>query len=304
MQLLTKGFQPKEGKKAINSGFDKETIIVGKSIDLKRDEECSVPISKYNLNYVYEPKDLRDRKFSAVFKVDDIDLPSSVDLSPNWGEVYDQGELGSCVSNSVSGCIRYVRKMAKAKPFVPSRLYIYYYGRVIEESPPHEDTGLYIRDGYKSVSKYSVCSENNWGYDTSKFHLEPNENSRKAAKQHKKFEFLSVAHTERELKKCLAAGYPISFGFTVFSSFMAGQVAQTGIVPVPNYANEQQNGGHCVTLVGYNDDQGDDDRKKKCFKIINSWGNRWGDNGCCYMPYEMVLNSEFVSDFWTAKRLE
>ncbi len=35
-------------------------------------------------------------------------------------------------------------------------------------------------------------------------------------------------------------------------------------------------GGHCVAVVGCNKDT-------KLFRIVNSWGNGWGDNGECYI---------------------
>ncbi|MET0049533.1 MAG: C1 family peptidase, partial [Candidatus Thiodiazotropha sp.] len=41
-------------------------------------------------------------------------------------------------------------------------------------------------------------------------------------------------------------------------------------------------GGHAVTLVGY-----DYNKFGGAFKIINSWGTEWGDNGYFWMPYNM-----------------
>jgi C1A family cysteine protease len=57
-------------------------------------------------------------------------------------------------------------------------------------------------------------------------------------------------------------------------------------IPVYNYSlklwekntNDTLLGGHCVTVVGFNDISG-------CFIIRNSWGTNWGDNGYTYFPY-------------------
>jgi len=293
MQLIVQqGLKPAEGRQAINSAWTGETIL-SKSIDTERDERSGVKLSKYNLNYVFEPKDKRDKKFSAHFRVP-VALPSNVDLSSNWGIIYDQGDLGSCVANSVSYGIRFVRQVEKKSPFTPSRLYIYYYGRVIEGSPADEDTGLYIRDGYKSVATYSVCSENNWPYKVEKFAIEPSKAAQDAAKQHKTFNYLRVNQNENEIKACLASGYPISLGITVFESFMSDQVARTGIVPMPNVHSEQQVGGHAVTIVGYDD-------STKRFKLVNSWSDSWGDKGFFYMNYDFILDPEWCDDFWTPR---
>lgn len=294
MQLLIqRGF--KSDGKVQNAARAGDVPVLAKSIDSERDDECGVELSKYNLNYVFQPKDARDKLLKHVAPPRaEADLPSKVDNSTDWGSILDQGDLGSCVSNTVAYSIRYVRKKENLSVYDPSRLYIYYYGRVIEGSPAKEDTGLYIRDGYKSVAQYSVCSERNWPYIVGKFHVEPSKYAQNAAKQHKTFTYLAVGQTLSEIKTCLYEGYPVSFGMVVFSSFMTSSVARTGKVPMPDFATEQQLGGHAITIVGYDD-------STRCFKIVNSWGDSWGDKGFCYIPYDYILNADYVSDFWTAR---
>jgi C1A family cysteine protease len=274
----------------------RDVPLLAKSIDSERDENCGVPLSKFNLNYVFQPRDHRDHTLKSVAPVRlEVELPEKVDLAADgWGAILDQGDLGSCVSNSVAYCIRYVRIKDKMTVYDPSRLYIYYYGRVVEGSPAYEDTGLFIRNGYKSVAKYSVCSEQNWPYVIPRFQREPSKYAQDAAKQHRTFRYLAVDQSLPELQSCLADGYPISFGMTVFASFMSASVAIDGKVPMPDVNKEQQLGGHCMTIVGY-------DNSTKCFKIVNSWGDAWGNNGFCYIPYDYILNNDFVSDFCTPR---
>lgn len=296
MQLLIqRGLKATEGQ-VINFQRAGDSPVISKVIDTERDDQVGISISKYNLNYVFQPKDPRDKLFKNVFPVKDVaQLPAKVDLAQDgWGTILDQGELGSCVSNSVAYCIRYVRQKEKLSVFDPSRLYIYYYGRLVEGDPIREDTGLYIRTGFQSVQKYSVCSERNWPYIIAKFVEEPNKYAQNAAKQHKTFQYLAVGQTLPELKSCLADGYPVSFGMTVFESFMSTYVATTGKVPVPKFDAEQQVGGHALTIIGYDD-------SINCFKIVNSWSDSWGEKGFCYIPYDYILNSTYVNDFWTPR---
>ena len=56
--------------------------------------------------------------------------------------------------------------------------------------------------------------------------------------------------------------------------------------------NEEVLGGHAIMAVGY-------DIQKKVFIIQNSWGDKWGDNGYFYMPFDFITNKEWCSDFWT-----
>jgi hypothetical protein len=40
-------------------------------------------------------------------------------------------------------------------------------------------------------------------------------------------------------------------------------------------------GGHCVALVGYDDN-------RQAFRIMNSWGTGWGDNGFLWVAYSAI----------------
>ena len=64
------------------------------------------------------------------------------------------------------------------------------------------------------------------------------------------------------------------------------------MIPLPDFANEIQQGGHAMLIVGYDDDL-------ECWCIANSWGENWGLNGFGFLPYDYMKFSG--SDFWTAK---
>lgn len=271
-------------------------VIVCRSIDKERDEAIGKDISKYNLNYVFEPVDVRDKLFQSTLKdiVDPSALPRKVDMKVGWGSIFDQGDLGSCVSNTVAGCIRFVRKRDGLSVYDPSRLYNYYYGRLLEDFPVTEDTGMYIRSGYKAVAHHSICSERNWPYIVRRFSTEPTSYAKSAASQHKRFQYMAIPHDLTLIKKCLADGYPVSFGFAIYTSFMTATVARTGIVPTPDTSRERILGGHAMTIVGYDDDT-------QRFIVANSWGSDWGDEGFCYFPYDFMMNNDLTGDFWTAR---
>lgn len=274
-----------------------DPMIVINHIDHERDKECGVPLSRVNLNYMFQAPDHRDLLFKDFLKapIDPKTLPAKVDLRSEWGTPFDQGQIGSCVANSVAGCIRMTRKVEKLSNYDPSRLYIYYYGRKDDNFPTDQDSGMYIRSGYKGVNQDSVCSENNWPYIESRFSVEPNKVAKSAASQHKIFKYLSVTQDILSIKQCLADGYPISFGITVYQSFMSADVARTGMIPMPNTTKDTVVGGHAISIVGYDDTQ-------KVFIIANSWGSSWGDKGFCYFPYAYVTDTTLSDDFWTPRK--
>jgi C1A family cysteine protease len=241
--------------------------------------------------------DARDHLYAAPSAVMSA-LPPKVDLRSQFpAPPYDQGDLGSCTGNSIAGAIQFERKKQKLTPdFIPSRLFIYYNERVIENTV-NQDAGAQIRDGIKSVAQQGVCTEKTWPYDLAKFATKPSAAAYTEAKKYKVTSYRRLTQNVTQLKGCLASGYPFVFGFTVYDSFESAKVRQTGIVPMPNLAKEQVQGGHAVCCCGYDDSQ-------QRFIVRNSWGPGWGQKGYFTMPYAYLTDNNLSEDFWTIRLLE
>ncbi|WP_104090027.1 C1 family peptidase [Arthrobacter sp. GMC3] len=251
-------------------------------------------MARTNSRYGWVPDlpDQRDFHFAAPMSVQ-ASLPPAVDLTSSCPPVYDQGQLGSCTGNGVAGVIQFdALKEGLADTSTPSRLFIYYNERVIEGTVA-SDAGAQIRDGIKTVATTGVCDETLWPYDITKFADKPTPACYTAAKKQQAITYSRVGQTLAQMKGCLASGYPVVFGFTVYASFESTQVASTGVVPMPA-AGESVLGGHCVVAVGYDD-------ASQRFTIRNSWGTSWGMAGYATMPYPYLLSSSLASDFWTVR---
>jgi len=153
-----------------------------------------------------------------------------------------------------------------------------------------------IRDGMKTVSKDGTCPEKNWPYDIKKFTVKPTAACYKKALDHQVLSYHRVPRVLDQIKGCLADGYPMVLGFTVYESFESSAVAKTGILNMPG-PGEQVMGGHAVLAVGYDDKQGR-------FIIRNSWSAQWGMQGYFTMPYDYLLNENLSDDFWTVRLIE
>src|SRR5262249_12061863 len=111
-------------------------------------------------------------------------LPPVIDLTPLCPPIYDQGNLGSCTAQAIAGALQFDQmKQTQADVFTPSRLFIYYNERVIENTVD-EDAGAMIRDGIKSVAKQGAPHETLWPYLVSKFRTKPGAASYKDAALH------------------------------------------------------------------------------------------------------------------------
>ncbi|MBN1964342.1 MAG: PQQ-binding-like beta-propeller repeat protein, partial [Anaerolineae bacterium] len=53
-------------------------------------------------------------------------------------------------------------------------------------------------------------------------------------------------------------------------------------------------GGHAMAVVGYDD-------AKQAFKVRNSWGSDWGEDGYCWIGYDTFLNPEPFVVCWTIR---
>ncbi len=235
--------------------------------------------------------DHRDHIYSAPFF---LILPPHVDLRPGCPPIYDQGQLGSCTANAIAAALEFDQMKQGEQAFTPSRLFIYYNERWAEGTID-SDSGAAIRDGIKSVNKQGACNETEWPYDITQFTIQPPTSCYSDALKYRSVSYQRVMRSLRQMKACLASGFPFVIGISVYSSFESDQVAATGIVPMPQH-NEDLLGGHCMLVVGYDD-------TKQAFTTRNSWG-AWGDAGYCYLPYAYLLDSSLSSDFWTIRSVE
>ena len=219
-------------------------------------------------------------------------LPPKVDLRSHCPPVYNQGSIGSCTANAIAAALQFDQMKQRRDVFVPSRLFIYYNERVIERTVD-EDAGAMIRDGIKSVAKQGAPRERLWPYAISKFRTKPTKAAYRDARKHPAVLYQRVTQDLRQMRGCLAAGFPFVFGFTVYTSFESHRVAKTGRVSMPA-RREKEIGGHAVLAVGY-------DHPRRRFIVRNSWGTDWGLGGYFTMPYAYLLNGNLSDDFWTIK---
>jgi C1A family cysteine protease len=191
------------------------------------------------------------------------------------------------------------------KDFMPSRLFIYYNARAMENSIAI-DSGAMIRDGIKSVNRLGVCTEKEWPYDdtpadpvtglwlpNARPSMKPTASCYKSALKRRITSYSRVIQEINQLKGCLAEGFPFVFGFAVYESFESDIIAKTGIVNLP-LKSETMLGGHAVLAVGYDDNT-------SRFKVRNSWGANWGQKGYFTIPYSYLIDSNLSDDFWTIR---
>lgn len=243
--------------------------------------------------YLWKPSipDLRDTYLTIPLVIEHS--PKKVDLSNLITFVLDQGELGSSSANAVAHYFEYEQNKnfgVNTNNFVLSRLFLYYSVRELEGTI-NSDCGASIRDSLRAINHIGVCAECFWPYNIKHFNKRPPITAYKNAQAHQSLTYTRVPRILDALKFSLSSGVPFLFGFTVYSSFESASVEKKGIVPLPDLS-EKVLGGHAALCVGYNDET-------RMFKVLNSFGDSWGDKGYCYLPYEYLTDKNLAGDFWT-----
>jgi C1A family cysteine protease len=261
--------------------------------NLERASADKLIIEKYKpsvFHWQKEPIDTRDYQYTLSSRLS----PDSVDLREYCTKIENQGALGSCTGQAIACAIECLNKRTGKPSKVKdvSRLYIYYYERLLEGTVRY-DSGAYIRDGIKATSRWGAPLESYWPYVIRKFANQPSISAQKDGAKRKVTLYEKITTLEGCID-ALANGYTPIVGFLVYSSFMNRAVVNSGMMPYPNVNTETLLGGHAVLLVGY-------DNATQRFIAKNSWGVGWGDNGYFYMPYQVIDNRDMSDDFWIIK---
>lgn len=240
------------------------------------DKTFTLP-DQYILNAIPDPPEndtFKTRRINTFYKSNLAkSLPNVVDMRKMWGPCYDQGSIGSCVSNSCIGAIRYLSRKMNLGSFEGSRLFNYYNSRALYFDI-QKDTGSHSSAAYEAVRIFGLCKETSWPYDVNKFTIKPSEPAFNEA------DLVSMSYLNinkdnlSDIKQCLADGFPITFCLTLFENWSA----VNGQVPEPTGVSK---GGHAMNIIGYDD-------TKQMFIIANSW-NKWGGmDGFLYISYKYV----------------
>lgn len=252
------------------------------------------PLRRNKYGWRPDLPDKRDFKINSL--VSPLSIPVQADLRttgfmpPVWSQ-----ELGDCTAYGTNAHFIYVMAKSGMPIFDPSEIFTYYNTRFLEGTVGY-DSGASIRNAIKAIAEYGVCNSTLWPNDSSKFTDVPSKDAFNFAIKERALVYSSVPSDIQSIKSVIASGLPVVFGFTVYSSFEGQNIAETGIMPMPNFTYETVMGGHCVLACGYDDTQ----QRLLC---RNSWGENWGDKGYFWMPYSYIGNSYLASDFWQIEKV-
>ena len=127
------------------------------------------------------------------------------------------------------------------------------------------------------LKKQGAATWSDFPYDPLNCEQQPSSQVLETAKQFRISDWSRVNTKEVDaLKAELFQGNPIVFGMFISPSFYR---LKSGVF---KDTAESSSGGHAMVLVGYDDDLG-------AFKILNSWGENWGEHGFGWISYAALM---------------
>lgn len=243
-------------------------------------------LKRTNSGYVIEPIEIP------------TDLPDDFDLSNDMPPVRSQGDQGSCVAWATSYYLKsYQEKIQHNYEYetyenVMSPSFIYNQIKCNDDC----SGGSMIVDALYLLSTVGTTSWKEFPYSDLTCSNTPTDEQVQIANQNKIKEYFRVEVLDENsnenytlinlIKTLITQKNPIivamDFKNLVFVNEVGNYIASSYSL------NPIESCGHAIVIVGY-------DNEIHAFKIVNSWGTNWGNNGYAWISYNFFENENNIN---------
>jgi C1A family cysteine protease len=218
-------------------------------------------------------------------------LPRRIDLSDSFPPPGNQGRQGSCVGWATAYALKsYQERVEEGWSLVtsdgsPNPAHIFSPAFIYNQINGGQDSGSDPYTALQFIVDKGAATLATMPYDENDYLTQPSTTAFAEAAHFKGAE-VKVADGTLAIKDALANRLPVVAGIFVYNSlnYLSGSNAVYN--DSGNVCEKYPYCGHAVTIVGY-----DDDKFGGAFKIINSWGPYWGDQGYFWLPYDFARQS-------------
>jgi hypothetical protein len=207
-------------------------------------------------------------------------LPPAVDLSPRFPVAGSQGRQGSCVAWAVGYSLRsyYEGKRRNWSYYDADRLIspAFIYNR-LHNYNGNCNQGTSISAALEFMKNEGAPTLAAFPYVESDCTRAPDPAVQAKAGEFRIRSWQSIEPRKLDdIKGQLARGNPVVFGMQISESFRRVRAGE-----VYDDTESPRIGGHAMVIVGYSEE-------KQAFKLLNSWGTRWGEGGLGWVSYRAV----------------
>lgn len=206
------------------------------------------------------------------------DLPPSADLTRYFPRPGNQGQQSSCVGWATGYALKTFQESQEHKwePTDPSR---HFSPSFIYNQIKLPGGGAHFTNAFDILMEQGAMQLSEFPYDERKDTALPSSAQKQSASRFRVATWRRVnPQSKAEVKGQLAANFPVIIGAKVGDAFQGHRGA--GVFRIP--AGEPiDGGGHAMVIIGYDDE-------RSAYKLINSWGDVWGDNGYAWVHYDTI----------------
>ena len=207
-------------------------------------------------------------------------LPEEVDLSARFPTPGDQGQQSSCTAWATGYAMRsyYEGKRRNWNFSSPGQIIspAYIYNR-LHGFHGNCDTGTPISDALDLLKSAGAPTLSEYPYVENDCSRPANPEQVRSGSEFRISGWSAVdSKKPDDAKGQLSRGNPVVFGMDVSDQFenLTGP-------EIYDDTTSPRTGGHAMVLVGYSE-------RRQAFKVMNSWGTRWGDGGFGWVSYRAV----------------
>lgn len=260
----------------------------------ENDQEVTFTDEEGNVFYTGASCEMGSPDFSVGLNVLEdleipVDLPSEFDLSEFLPPVRSQGQMGSCTSWAISYYMKSMQEnIEDGESNILSPAYTY------NQISQGICGGTGLASTLDILLEQGVSTWAEFPYSDTDCTTQPDDLVIESAADNKisDYKSLSGENMVAEMKTLLTQQTAIILSTTISKQFgrrdASGQAAYREHV-----VNYPETGCHALLVVGYDDSQ-------DAFKVVNSWGTDWGNDGFVWIDYKAFDN---VSDESAAFRV-
>lgn len=207
------------------------------------------------------------------------DLPDEFDLSSSLPPIGNQGRQGSCTSWAITYYLKsFQEKIESGLPYSNNSIMspAYTYNQISQGVCE----GTALQSTLEILKQKGAVSLESFPYLDYSCNIQPTESQNIEAEANKidDYEYLSGENMTLEMKTLINNQTPIIISAFLDSEF--GVIDGFGLTAYREHTVDYTvpGGCHAMLVVGYSD-------QYNAFKVVNSWGEDWGDDGFIWIDY-------------------
>jgi len=252
----------------------------------------------------------------SLSNVNADNLPSSVDLSSILPPVGDQGHQGSCVAWAVGYYYKTFMEHKEQNWNVSTNAHQFSPAFIYNQINGGGDNGSTFNDAFQLLKDKGCNTLKIFPYNDDDYTTQPTQDQLNLATPFKISDYGNLFYGRyinanspttdwswqgsalsdqdiANLKGILANQRNVFVvAIPVFDAWYRSNFSSSDYIHnIPANGGDTFEGYHAVTIVGY-----DDNVHGGCFRMVNSWGTNWGDNGYTWITYDWF--KQCVEEGW------